>query len=316
MTELPPGMAVALANRPACMRIVEAVLRTWPEHARYVEKSFAARSKALLDTTEVLAEAALKLAGGRLHQIAAHYRWTCDRLRDEELNFHRTGRYRLSTFAEADAEVYSNAAYMEKYVDGLLLSQILWFNHSASCDFFLRGAPALLGTGQRFLEIGPGHGLMTYLALRDFGLSEVVAWDLSPVSVEQTRAALALLGFKNVTFDVRDMMSVESGEDIFDLVVLSEILEHLEDPKAAMRKIHGLVQQGGLVFVNVPINSPSPDHLHLMETLDDARALLTETGFEIVSEAFFATQNTKVERALKTRVSISACMFARARQPV
>ncbi len=204
---------------------------------------------------------------------------------------------------------------MEKYVDGLLLSQILWFNHAASCDFFLRGAPRLLGTGRRFLEIGPGHGLMTYLALRDFDLSDAVAWDLSPVSVDQTRAALTLLGFQNVTFAVRDMMSVEPGEDLFDLVVLSEILEHLEDPKSAMRKVRGLVQRDGLVFVNVPINSPSPDHLYLMETLDDARSLLTDTGFEIVGESYFATQHTKLERALKTRVSISACMFARARQP-
>jgi 2-polyprenyl-3-methyl-5-hydroxy-6-metoxy-1,4-benzoquinol methylase len=312
MTDLSPALSEMLTNRPATAEIVTAVLDNWPEHARYVEKGLAARDDALLETTETLASAALKLAGDRLPEIAAHYRWTCDRLREEELNFHRTGRYRLSTFAEADAEVYSNAAYMEKYVDGLLLSQILWFNHAASCDFFLRGAPDLLGEGRRFLEIGPGHGLMTYLALRDFGLSEAVAWDLSPVSVEQTRAALALLGFDNVTFAVRDMMSVEPGGETFDLVVLSEILEHLEDPKSAMRKIRGVVPPGGLVFVNVPINSPSPDHLYLMETQDDARALLTETGFEIVHEAFFATQNTKLERALKTRVSISACMFARA----
>ena len=298
----------------ATQTIIDAVLAIWPEHARYIDKSMAARDAGQRDTTEVLAQAALVLAGDRLGEIAKHYRWTCDRLRDEELFFHRNGRYRLSTFEEANAEVYSNAAYMEKYVDGLLFSQILWFNHATSCHFFLTTTPTLLKPGGRFLEIGPGHGLMTALALRDFGLTEAVAWDLSAVSIDQTRHALGLLGFENVQFAVQDIMDVEPGTHAFDLVVLSEILEHLEDPKAAMKKIHGAVKPGGLVFVNVPINSPSPDHLYLMESEDDARALVADTGFEIVSEAFFATQGTKLERALRNKVSVSACMFARPRQ--
>jgi 2-polyprenyl-3-methyl-5-hydroxy-6-metoxy-1,4-benzoquinol methylase len=299
------------ATSPATARIMQAVLDIWPEHDRYIRKGLEVRDAATLQTTETLAAAALILAGDRLPQIAEHYRWTCDRLREEELHFHRSGSYRLKTFAEANHEVYSNAAYMEKYVDGLLLSQILWVNHAASCSFFLSTAPGLLARGGRLLEIGPGHGLMTYLALRDFGLQSAVAWDLSAVSIEQTRAALALLGFDNVEFDVRDMMAVVPGAETFDMVVLSEILEHLEDPMSAMRSVRGLVRPGGLVFVNVPINSPSPDHLYLMQTPDEARALLTETGFEIVAEGFFATQGTEMTKALRNRVSISACMFAR-----
>lgn len=300
------------ADMPATARIVQAVTEIWPEHGRYIEKSLAVRSPDVLATTEILAAAALTLAGDRLDEIARHYRWTCDRLREEELYFHRNGDYRLKTFDEANREVYSNAAYMEKYVDGLLFSQILWVNHAASCAFFLNTAPQLL-QGHSFLEIGPGHGLMTYLALRDFGLQRAVAWDLSPVSVEQTRAALARLGFANVEFAVRDMMTLEPGTESFDLVVLSEILEHLEDPKAALRRVRGQIAPTGLIFVNVPINSPSPDHLYLMQTLDDARDLLVDTGFEIVSEAFFATQGMPLEKALRNKVSVSACMFARLR---
>ena len=299
------------ANMPATTALAEAALRVWPEHDRYLKKSFAARDAAQLRTTETLAEAARKLAGDRLPEIAEAYRWTCDRLREEELHFHRAGTYRLKTFAEADAEVYSNTEYMRQYMDGLLLSQVFWFNHAASCHFFLTAVPNLLPKGGRFLEVGPGHGLMTYLALRDFALAEAVAWDLSPVSIEQTRSALALLGFDEVNFAVRDIMTLEPGAEAFDLIVLSEILEHLEEPKAAMRRIRGAVRSGGLVFVNVPINSPSPDHLYLMETEDNARSLLTDTGFEIVAEGFFPTQGMVLERALRNRVSVSACMFAR-----
>ncbi|MBN9669878.1 class I SAM-dependent methyltransferase [Roseibium aggregatum] len=295
---------------PATKEIAGAVLRAWPEHNDFILKSMSERSPELMQTTETLASAALLLAGSKIDRIATHYRWTCDRLRDEELFFHREGRYRLSTFAEANEEVYSNAAYMEKYMDGLLFSQVLWFNHAASCHFFLTTTPKILPAKSRYLEIGPGHGLMMYLALREFDLDFATAWDLSAVSIEQTKHALSLLGFDNINFGVRDIMELSPGEAEFDLIVLSEILEHLEDPMIAMRHIRSLTTEGAYVFVNVPINSPSPDHLYLMQTLDDARALLTETGFKIVAEDFYATKGTPIDKALRRKVSISACMLA------
>ena len=304
----PPPLAV---RWPATARILETVCEAWPEHRRYAEKSLAARDEGMMATTEVLAEAALALTGAQLPRFAAHYRWTCDRLREEELFFHREGRYRLSTFAEADAEIYSDPVYMEKYMDGLLISQVLWFNHAASCHFFLTETPPRLRPGGRYLEIGPGHGLMTYLALRDFALGSAVAWDLSAVSIEQTRAALEKLGYTNCDFAVQNVMDVAPGAEPYDLLVISEVLEHLEDPMAVMRPLRGLVREGGVIFVNVPINSPSPDHLYLMETPDDARALLTGAGFEILAEGFFATQGTPLDRALRARISVSACLLAR-----
>lgn len=300
------------AHGPATTRIAAAVLDVWPEHERYVACSLAGRADGPTgETTEILAEAVLKLAGERLPEVARHYRWTCDRLREEELHFHREGRYRLSTFAEAEAEVYGDAAYMERYMDGLLLSQVLWANHARSCDFFLRETPRHLDPGARLLEIGPGHGLMLHLALREFGLSAATAWDLSAVSIEHTRHALERLDGAEAELGVRDLMSVAPGERAFELVVLSEVLEHLEDPFPAMRAVRGLLAPGGIVFVNVPVNSPSPDHLHLMESLDDARALLTETGFEIASEGAFATQDRALDRAIRQRVSVSVCMIGR-----
>lgn len=300
-----------IGDRPATRTIALAILDAWPDHARYLEKSLSARSAAELQTTEILAQAALTLEGARLAELAENYRWTCDRLREEELFFHREGRYRLTTFAEADAEVYSNHAYMERYVDGLLLSQVMWYNHVASCTYYFTQAPGLIPSDARMLEIGPGHGLMTYLAVRDFGLSSATVWDLSPVSVEHTRSALARLGIDSVNCAVRNALSVSEADDKFDFVVLSEVLEHIEDPAQVMRKLRAIVSPQGLVFVNVPINSPSPDHLYLMRTPDEARDLLRQTGFEIVSEAMFATQGMKLERALKNAVTVSVCMFAR-----
>lgn len=300
-----------IGGRPATAKIAAAILDAWPDHQRYLEKSLGARSVEELDTTEILAQAAIMLEGERLPQLADNYKWTCDRLREEELFFHREGRYRLTTFEEADAEVYSNDAYMERYVDGLLLSQVMWYNHVASCSYYFRTAPAMIPAGARMLEIGPGHGLMTYLAVRDFGLSSATAWDLSPVSVEHTRSGLAKLGVTNVNCAVRNALSVSETDEKFDFIVLSEVLEHIEDPVVVMNRIRDIVSPDGVVFVNVPINSPSPDHLYLMRTPDEARDLLRKSGFSIETEAMFATQGMKLERALKNSVTVSVCMFAK-----
>ena len=299
-------------NAPATRQIVQAVSTQWPDHGRYIKKTLSQRDSALMATTEGLAQAIVLLVGDKLPKIAEHYHWTCDRLREEELYFHRQGHYRLSTFAEADAEVYSDAAYMEKYMDGLLFSQVLWFNHVASCQFFLSQTADLLNPKASYLEIGPGHGLMMYLALRDFDLGSSTAWDLSQVSLDQTRHALAVLGQTGCQFAIQNVMELPPGTPPHDLVVLSEVLEHLQDPMAVMGHIRQLVNpKGGLIFINVPINSPSPDHLYLMRSPDDARALLTNTGFEILREGFFATQGMELLRALRNQVSVSACLLAR-----
>lgn len=311
-SELVEEVAALLSKMPSTLRIAQAVLNVWPEHAKYLKKGLLARSPEQMQTTEFLASAALSIDGDRLGELAAHYRWTCDRLRDEELFFHREGRYRLASFEEADAEVYSNSDYMEKYVDGLLLSQVLWFNHVGSCDFYFRNAPQLISDQPRFLEIGPGHGLMTYLAVKNFAPSTAYAWDISPVSIEHTRKALARLDVTDVRCEVRDAMSLEPGDQKFDLIVLSEVLEHIEQPEVVVQGLRHILADDGLIFVNVPINSPSPDHIYLMETIEDARKLLTENGFAIEAEAQFATQGTKIDRALRNRISISVNMFARA----
>lgn len=305
------GLEVLIPDRPATLQIFDAILAVWPDHRRYLERGIIARTIDEADTAEHLAKAVLVIGGERLAELAENYRWTCDRLGEEELFFHREGHYRLATFAEAEAEVYGNHDYMARYVDGLLLSQVVWYNHIASCNYFRRTAPGIILPGARMLEIGPGHGLMTWLADRYFALSSVKAWDISEVSVAQTRHALDRLGAAHVECAVRDVLCVSAADGQFDFVVLSEVLEHLEDPAAVMTGLKRILAPHGVVFVNVPINSPSPDHLYLMRTPDEARDLLWQSGFMIEDERLFATQGMKLERALRSAVTVSVCMFAR-----
>jgi SAM-dependent methyltransferase len=292
--------------------IVDAVLSYWPEHSSYLARSLRPRSTKLMESSEDAASAILRLVGAGLARFAADYRWTCDRLRDEELFFHREERYRLSTFAEADEEVYSNPEYMSKYVNGLLLSQVVWFNHAATFEMFLNRVIGLLDEPADYLEIGPGHGLMTYFAGQSPFVRTLAACDVSDVSLRDTREALDKLGLdKPIALTLADITDEKEMERRFGLIVASEVLEHLERPDIAIAKLRRCIVPDGRLFINVPINSPSPDHIYLLSGPQEVTDLIEAGGFSIDRMELYATQGVDIERALEDRISISAAVLAR-----
>lgn len=287
--------------------VIQAVLQDWPDHAGYLLRSFTPRTPAMLEATETAAKAARLLMAGEDLRFAADYRWTCDRLRDEELHFHRTGKYRLSTFDEANAEVYSNEAYMGQYVNGLLLSQILWYNHIATFEMFMNRVIGAAKAPFDYLEIGPGHGLMTFLAAQSPLAQTVEAWDVSAVSLRETRAALERLGaVRPISLIEQNILGAEPIDRRFDLIVISEVLEHLEDPTRALRYLRRCLSDQGRIFINVPLNSPSPDHIYLLSTPDEVRDLVESAGFSIDGLELFATQAKRIDNAIANRISVSA----------
>ncbi|HWE99401.1 MAG TPA: class I SAM-dependent methyltransferase [Caulobacteraceae bacterium] len=296
---------------PACGQVVAAVLAAWPDHVDYLARNFEIRSPAIMAASELAAKAALRLMSPNIRRFAANYRWTCERLREEELHFHREGRYRLSTFQEAWEEIYSDSDYMARYVDGLLLSQILWFNHACTFEMFMNRVLAGADQDLDYLEIGPGHGLMVYLAARSSRTRRLEAWDVSEVSLAETRSALDRLRTpKAVTLRQADILSAAQPEGAFDLVVISEVLEHLERPVDAIAFLSRALAPDGRLFASVPLNSPSPDHIYLFDTPDAVSRAFEQAGMRVDSMELFATQGIPVEKALRRKVSISAGVIA------
>lgn len=306
------GLSELLVGRPQTRAVIESVLSVWPEHASYLQKSLQARTPAMLEATEAAAGAVVCLTRGIEVQVASDYRWTCDRLREEELFFHREGRYRLSTFDAAMAEVYSNHDYMARYVNGLLLTQVLWYNHVATFEMFLHRVLGAQKTPYDYLEVGPGHGLAVYFAAASPLSRHLEAWDVSAVSLRETRAALDKMGAtKPVALTEVDILKADRSERRFDLVVISEVLEHLERPDQALSFLHTALNDNGRIFINVPLNSPSPDHIYLLSSPQEVTNLVEGAGFTVESMELYATQAKRLEFALANRITVSAGLIAR-----
>lgn len=307
-----------LASSPSTTHLLEELLSIWPEHAGFVAKSFSGRTTAALAVSEDLSAAILKLAkthGGGLGELCDDYRFLCEKIvLPEEIYFRRNGKYRLSSFEDANAECYSNAPFMARYMNGLLLSDVIWANHANAFAAFANDFLPLLPAGADHLEIGPGHGLFLYFAGRSKTVSSIAGWDVSPTSIAQTREALEVLGCPlQPHLTLRNLFDAEAADSnlLFDSITMSEILEHLEDPVAAIVAATRHLKPGGLLFVNVPANSPAPDHIFLFKSLEHASEVVSAAGLEVVGAQQFPMSGATLESAVKNRLSISCVVFGR-----
>lgn len=101
----------------------------------------------------------------------------------------------------------------------------------------------------RVLDIGCGTGfLMEQLVPRGY---TGVGVDLSPESVEITQARLAELGASDrLRAEVGSAYDPPAGP--FDLITITDVLEHLEDPRACLTAARERLAPGGLVVVSTP----------------------------------------------------------------
>ena len=298
---------------PASRRLAEQVVADWPEHAAFLERSFQARTPRELELTEQLAELVLRLQPDDAHLLTRGYRWMCEMVREEELQFRRTGSYRYASFREVNELVYQQRERMADYMHGLLVSSVLWANHTRSFAHYADRFLAQNSDGYRHLEVGPGHGLLLYLAAADPRCASVTGLDISAESLAQTERALTRLGaHKRAQYLASDIAQPLAWVERYDSVVLSEVCEHLEAPGLALSNLRGVMTQGGRIFVNVPVNSPAIDHIYLFKKPEEVVELVRGAGFEIEETQSAPATGYTEARALKFGAAISVCVIGRA----
>ena len=82
--------------------------------------------------------------------------------------------------------------------------------------------------------------------------------------------------------------AVPLEDESVDLVLCTEVLEHLPDAGQAVREIRRVLRSGGRTILSIPIPPdpyPNPEHLHDSFVPADLEALLVANGFSIVERA-------------------------------
>ncbi len=307
-----------LSAYPSLETLVNGVLSFWPDHEKYLESSFVNRSESGLRDADRLANAIIlmsqKVEGG-LPTLSADYKYMAEVIvMPEEIYFRRHGKYRLSTFEEANREVYANGEMMARYMNGLAVSDVLWEHHAGAVSAYMNKYLTSLAPGARHLEVGPGHGFFLYFASADPRVDTLVGWDVSPTSLEHTQQVLDVLGVeKKVDLQMQNMFEV--GEDPpaeakFDSIVISEVLEHVENPHLALRILSAWLKPGGKIWINVPVNSPAPDHIYQFHNIEETHDLVRDCGLEIVDHDSFPMSGSTLEKVIKRKQTISCVITA------
>jgi SAM-dependent methyltransferase len=135
------------------------------------------------------------------------------------------------------------------------------------------------------LEVGCGLGYLTY-ALTRAGYRRVLGVDLTDTAVAQAQERY---GCDYMTADIGGF-AAQTGER-FDALVLSEVIEHLEDPLGLLHNACALLKPGGYLLCTTPNRSfgGHPQQLWATDLPPVHLWWFTEQGLRVMAQRIGAT---------------------------
>ena len=103
-----------------------------------------------------------------------------------------------------------------------------------------------LSEGQSLLDCGCGPGPLTLGFAEIVAPGRVVGIDIEPTMIDQANQLAADSEVDNLEFKVGDINDLPFGDDEFDVVFSSAVIEHLSDPVRALREMLRVTKPGGI----------------------------------------------------------------------
>jgi len=160
------------------------------------------------------------------------------------------------------------------------------------------------------LDVGFGAGSFLEAAARN-------NWQAFGVEVSQT----AVEHVRERGFEVfcGELGKAGYPDDYFDVIIASEVLEHVSYPRALLEEVARVLRPGGLLWATTPHGRGisarllglgwstvcPPDHLQLF-SLNSIRALLTSEGFRQIELATHGTNPYEIVHELYRRARMGA----------
>jgi 2-polyprenyl-3-methyl-5-hydroxy-6-metoxy-1,4-benzoquinol methylase len=244
--------------------------------------------------------------------VAGDYLKMIGDMRKEGLYFYKHGKYRCENQRDANEHVYSRPEVMSYYMNALLLSQILWKHHFKIFIYFQEQLRSLFNEQKEIsiLDVGPGHGFFSYLIKKEFpGYKKIDLVDISDTSLAMTRKIIGL-DHDKIQYYKRDIFDYDENSK-YDLIVLGEVVEHLDNPREILVKLSRLLSPGGFLWITTPTNSPALDHVYLFKSKEEVFQLVEDSGLRIASSCNYFAEDGDEELAQQRRITNLVGLFCK-----
>ena len=137
------------------------------------------------------------------------------------------------------------------------------------------------------LSIGFGTGYELKMASQALAAWHIEGYDTDPHIRAKARQ---LLDFFAISRDIYlgGYFSLHRCSDElrghYDAIVLSEVLEHLEDPAQALVTLRDCLRDEGRMFVTMAINIAQEDHVFLYPSINSCREQIRQCGLLVARE--------------------------------
>lgn len=106
----------------------------------------------------------------------------------------------------------------------------------------------------KIMDMGCNRGFDIFRMNNKFPNSNILftGLDISSLDVEQARNYVTKNGIDNCKFVVGNAMATNFEAESFDIVVCSEVLEHVPQPEKILKEINRILKRGGLAIISTP----------------------------------------------------------------
>jgi len=102
----------------------------------------------------------------------------------------------------------------------------------------------------KLLDVGSGVGDLALDFFLEGGCANYILLDVDKRALEEARATLK---FFNVELILADAQNLPFRSEAFDVVICSEVLEHLQDDVKALREMTRALQEQGIMIISIPL---------------------------------------------------------------
>lgn len=113
------------------------------------------------------------------------------------------------------------------------------------------------------LDVGCSHGTYTFSMALEKQMQKVIGIDINQHSINDGLKILKVLDFPNVNFFKQDILKCDFPDEYFDIVIMGEVIEHIQDTDTLLKEIRRILRPRGILIISTPYCESSEENLHV-----------------------------------------------------